>query len=616
MKKTELTPEKYKKIEKVLLRVVVILFLIVVILCVLVLVKFFLSVVFRHDIPRESPEHLESKASIEEIDQVPDEKLWSYLKGTPQEELTNCVEEFEKPIKVYWEGEIIESMSSVDCYTIKKIPAKDNYPDEIPKFMACFSDNNPNRDVFYKGKVKITGEWAGMTNDDVNVLFDGNCAPYVDIGKLEENIFPDIINRPERFDSKEAKKIKDIIPEEAFLRDYAPLDRVDGYLALYILEPKLAPKINPSFSWPYDSCPFDYYGQVIEGKYWLALIQDWTMVDEMPILFRDWENWPSYKDYKDDGSEEEYSHSLLHDPNGVWKEGGGLMFRQMRGVLENWNFEQRKNPDLTEKGSEIIESTQLVLEDFTGDGVANEVRFKIEYISCGNNFYTIAGYDAETNKVTTYNINDGEHSYPAYDDFSPNAKGSIVHNTGCDHGATKHNITQFQFNPQSKEYVKTFSTGMKDCYEYIGAEYVNPFPLTKGSYWIYDVSTKWTADSDGDLAKKFVWKMEVLDTATYKDITAVHLNGFPSKFDWYDEKYLETSDYTIITSIPGNWPSEFYLLEGTDAFDKIKNKEELAEGLMNNDNLWFDFPLIFGKTWGYIGEKGITRGDNYYQWYV
>jgi len=615
MKKSKLTPEKHEKIEKILLRITVVVGIVLVILGVLILIQFFLSVIFGYDIPSRNPESSPPKAFLKEVKQTPNKKFYIRPREATLEELEKCIEEFKKPIDVVWEGEIVDSMSNGACYAIRKIPAKNNYPGEIPKFMACLPSNDYTG-VFYKGKVKITGKWTGMTDMYTNTFFDGKCVPYVDIEEeLEEEVFPTILNRPERFESEEAKRIKDIIPKEAFLRDYIALDGVKGYLVLYILNPKLNSMLG-LWDWPYLSCPDSYYGQVIKGQYWLALVQDWTIVNEIPILFRDWENWPSYKNYKDDGSEESYSHSFLHDPNGVWREGGGLMFRQMRGVLENWNNEQRKNLDLTEKGTEMIESRQLVLEDLTGDGIANEIKFKIEYISCGNNYYTITGYDAETNKVMTYKVNDGEYSYIAYDDFNPNTKGFVVHNTGCDHGATRHNITQFQFNPQSKEYVKNFSTGMKDCSGYIRAEYVNPFPLTKGSYWIYDVSTKWTADSDGDVNKEFVWKMEVLDTAVYKDITAVHLNGFPSEFDWYNEEYSEMSDYTIITDIPENWPPEFYLLKGTDAFEQIKNKEELAEGLINNDNLWFDFPLIFEKTWGYVGGKEITRSDNYYQWYV
>jgi len=257
------------------------------------------------------------------------------------------------------------------------------------------------------------------------------------------------------------------------LRDYAPLDRVNGYLALYVLNPKLGLKVDTSYMWP--SCPDADYGQVISGEYWLALIQDWTIINEIPILFPDWDNWPLYS------LEEPYSLKgilgdgggfyKLNDPNGVWKEGGGLMFKQMKGILGDWEIEKMENPDLEEERSEIIESRQLVLEDLTGDGIANEVGFRIDYISCGNNYYTIAGYDAETNKVMTYKINDGEYSYIAYDDFKPNKEGLVIHNTGCDHGSMMNDTSLFRFDFRSKEYVKMCSTGYVDCAIYFPEYY-------------------------------------------------------------------------------------------------------------------------------------------------
>jgi len=280
----------------------------------------------------------------------------------------------------------------------------------------------------------------------------------------KEETLPASKDRPKRFQSEEAKKIKNIIPEVAFLRDYAPLDGIDGYLALYILEPKLGPQLPQG--WLYLSCPNSYYGQVIEGNYWLALIQDWEITNEIPILFPDFDNWPTYE-----SEDSDHGFYLLNDPNGVWKEDGGLKFRQMRGVLENWDEEQRRDPDLTKKRTEIIESTQLVLEDLTGDGIANEVRFQIEYISCGNNYYTIAGYNAETNKVMIYKINDGEYSHIAFDDFKPNEKGLVIHNTGCDHGRMMNDTSLFRFDFGDKEYVKMCSTGFVDCAIYFPEYY-------------------------------------------------------------------------------------------------------------------------------------------------
>ena len=446
----KLTSEKYKKIKDRLYSVIFIL-----VFVILMLVLFRSTPGDEIGSPDYNSEELTNNVDIVEVSRTRTEAAL--------DELEMCIEEFGEPIEVVWEGEIEGSMSSGACYAIRKIPAEDNYPDDIPKFMACLSGTDYTG-VFYKGKVKITGKWTGMTNMYANAFFDSACVPDVDVEELESEIFPTIINRPERFTSETAEKIKDIIPEEAFLRDYITLNDIEGYLVLYVLYPKLGPELG-SWDWPFSSCPVSYYGQVIKGEYWLALVQDWTIVNKIPILFPDWDNWPS-----DPVPGKTYRGVPINDSRGVWKEGGGLMFRQMRGTLEDWDIEKLKNPDLEEEGSEIIESRQLVLEDLTGDDIANEIRFKIDYISCGNNYYTIVGYDADTNKVMTYKINDGEYSYIGYDNFSPNIEGFVIHDTGCDHGKSMYDVTQFQFDPQSKEYIKISSTGFQDCGAYNSEE--------------------------------------------------------------------------------------------------------------------------------------------------
>lgn len=141
-------------------------------------------------------------------------------------------------------------------------------------------------------------------------------------------------------------------------------------------------------------------------------------------------------------------------------------------------------------------------------------------------------------------------------------------------------------------------------------EIMDTFPLTKGSYWMYQASVKWTKVGGEIIEKDLTWKMEVVDTAVYKNIIAVHLRGFPWELDWHYED-LERGDYSmIIVDL-----KKFYLLDDTGVFEQIKNKENLTYDL-SEDNLWFDFPLSFGKTWGYIGAETRPRDDHYYSWYV
>lgn len=142
-------------------------------------------------------------------------------------------------------------------------------------------------------------------------------------------------------------------------------------------------------------------------------------------------------------------------------------------------------------------------------------------------------------------------------------------------------------------------------------ELVDTFPLLKGSYWIYQASVKWTVTGGNEVIEdNFTWKMEVIDTATHNNIIAVYLRGFPWELDWHHED-LEPDDYTMIIVDA----KKFYLLQNTRAFEKIKNKEDLADDF-SDDDLWFDFPLTLGKTYAYMNELAKQREDHYYQWYV
>lgn len=142
-------------------------------------------------------------------------------------------------------------------------------------------------------------------------------------------------------------------------------------------------------------------------------------------------------------------------------------------------------------------------------------------------------------------------------------------------------------------------------------ELINTFPLLKGSYWTYQASVKWTKVGGEIVEKDLTWKMEVIDTAVYKNIIAVHLKGFPWELDWHYEDYPKRGDYTMLIVDA----KKFYLLEGTEAFEQIKNKEDLTYD-SSEDNLWFDFPLILGKSYSHMNEFAKQRDDHYYQWYV
>lgn len=255
--------------------------------------------------------------------------------------------------------------------------------------------------------------------------------------------------RPARFRTPEAAIIKKVIPSGAFLRDFALLEDENAFLVLYVLNLQLSSEeavmdYSPEKDYGFPMwCGARDFGQTIYGKYKLALVRDGQIINELDIPFYDFEN----------GSDS----TLINDPNGVWKNEGALMFRHARCILED-NV-------CSGSGMDFLETRQLQLTDLTGDSLPHEVRFMTEYIACGNRHYVIVGYDKKTDRVVIYNIIDEDGIYPTYDDFEPRADGTVIHNTGCDHSATRYKITKFRFNAERKAYVAYDSAGFKSCGE-------------------------------------------------------------------------------------------------------------------------------------------------------
>jgi len=164
------TPEKYEKIKDILISAIFIL------LVILIFALFKSTPDNKIGSQYYNSEKLTDNADNTEV--LRDETEATF------KELEKCREEFEQPIDVVWEGEVIGFMYSGACYAIRKIPAEDNYPYETPKFMACLPKTDYTG-IFYKGRVKITGKWTGIFDYYANAFFNHTCAPYVEEVSIE-----------------------------------------------------------------------------------------------------------------------------------------------------------------------------------------------------------------------------------------------------------------------------------------------------------------------------------------------------------------------------------------------------------------------------------------------
>lgn len=319
------------------------------------------------------------------------------------------------------------------------------------------------RNNFYKNNTNETFTASSSTFSSESFLSSDE---EIFLKKLTETDLSIMLDehRPDKFRSSEAVMIRNTIPKDAFLRDFVSLKGVSGFIVLYVLDPSLGRK-------PLDfskdgvlhldySCHSEDFGQTITGAYKLALLRGGKIINEIEIPFSDYDNWPIHKLEEPDFDDGATGYIEINDVKGVWKNEGELTFRHARCLTD----ENEENLD-TCKGSGLnfLETQQLVPADLTGDDLPHEFRFMTEYLSCGNRKYVIAGYDKMSDSVVIYPIVDDNGEYPSYGDFDPQADGIVIHDSGCDHWAERHNVRQFKFNNQLKKYVQYDSTGTIAC---------------------------------------------------------------------------------------------------------------------------------------------------------
>lgn len=269
---------------------------------------------------------------------------------------------------------------------------------------STFSDSD-----YMAGKVYASPSPTSMPKIDESVLFDEN--------------------RPAKFRSDLAQKIKAALPSGVFLRDFIALPNNRGYLVLYVEKPQLG-------EFPGDdkngdgiitidehegSCPSDYYGQQLEGAYYLGLVRAGKLINAVPM-----------------------PHSQ-YEPNKP-------VFRQLRSVQgSTWVDESVPSND------DIIEPSILKLEDLTGDGIKNELSLMVGYIACGHNDYAIGGYDQDSDKAIFFGIEPSDYAENIHGNFYPSTDGSVLFTSGCDHGAEQETRSYFLFDKKKKSYVEQFS---------------------------------------------------------------------------------------------------------------------------------------------------------------
>lgn len=213
------------------------------------------------------------------------------------------------------------------------------------------------------------------------------------------------------------KKINEVLPSGAFLRDFEPIPNLTptSYLVLYVKNPKFdeIPKERDQL---YTTCPELTRGQAIEGEYHLALFQKNSFTSDIVIP-------PSRQK---------------------------LVFKNTK-----YNIYSAFNGSKPEKEEEFeLEKVKLIhFQDYTGDNQPYEFRLIGETFACGYTSYLIAGYNPKKGEVTLYPIKEKGKTYYWSIRFSPNSSGRAEVIISCgDHGSDVEERKIYQFNPDEEAY--------------------------------------------------------------------------------------------------------------------------------------------------------------------
>src|SRR5262245_44577929 len=134
------------------------------------------------------------------------------------------------------------------------------------------------------------------------------------------------------------------------------------------------------------------------------------------------------------------------------------------------------------------------------------------------------------------------------------------------------------------------------------------FPLRKGAYWVYQGTVKWTKMNSAEIAEdKITWKMEVKRVFERNTIVGYEMDGAPWDLAWYEDG-KEPSEYGMIQA-----GGKFYRVP-FDTVIRLLNEDDNLFGLVNEDNIFLDVPLVSGKK--FCKSIFMTRPDNMYCWNI
>jgi hypothetical protein len=139
------------------------------------------------------------------------------------------------------------------------------------------------------------------------------------------------------------------------------------------------------------------------------------------------------------------------------------------------------------------------------------------------------------------------------------------------------------------------------------------FPLSQGTYWVYQGAVRWTHNINKVSEAPVEWKMEVRKCITRGDLSVAVVNGFLADLDWSNGN-PNREDSLIIQSGEGN----FYLVASEQVpiiLRRAQDSRDALGGVLTDDDLFLDPPLKKGKKFG-CDTEAMQRPDSHDCWVV
>lgn len=142
------------------------------------------------------------------------------------------------------------------------------------------------------------------------------------------------------------------------------------------------------------------------------------------------------------------------------------------------------------------------------------------------------------------------------------------------------------------------------------------FPLDRGTYWIYRGTDYWTSRGAQypDATKKVTWRTEVTNVIVHRKGTLVaFVKGFPLTVDRADGQ--QPREDLVIKSSDGKFfliPHGDIDLPDRDTRKRVKDPDDSLEGLLTDNNWFFQLPLSQGKK--FCEQEHMKRSDDWYCW--